>query len=166
MGDYNFRNIPTQLLNFKAIQISAGTNHTALIDTEHNLWMFGSNFVGELGLSPNIINKSNLPIPLKNFKVKQVSTGLEFTIFIDIDDNVWSFGYNRFGQLGIGYFYTRIKPILTNESTSILHLEAPQVSTDIPTPILGLKAQQVATGQFHTLLIDLDNNVWSFGHND
>jgi len=55
--------------------------------------------------------------------------------------SVWSFGYNSYGQLGLGDQVSRL------------------VSTQ------NFKAKAISSGTDHTLLIDLDDNVWSFGWN-
>lgn len=41
-----------------------------------------------------------------------------------------------------------------------------RASRDIPVQILNLKAKQILCSLNHTLLIDLDNNLWSFGITD
>jgi alpha-tubulin suppressor-like RCC1 family protein len=65
--------------------------------------------------------------------------GLFHTVIIDLNDNVWIFGYNHFGQLGLD----------DNERIS-----EPK-----------LKAKQICTGDRHTIVIDLDNNIIVFGSN-
>ncbi len=60
--------------------------------------------------------------------------------------NVLSFGNNTYGQLGLG-----------------LEL-GDNVNRNVPTQIHNIKAQSVSAGG-HTVMIDLNNNVWSFGYN-
>jgi alpha-tubulin suppressor-like RCC1 family protein len=89
-----------QISNLKAKQISAGSVHIVLIDSEDNIWSFGSNLYGELGIGDTLY--INIPTQIPNLKAQRISTGLGNTIIIDLDNNVWSFGYNRNGQLGLG----------------------------------------------------------------
>jgi len=47
-----------------------------------------------------------------------LSRGGFHTIVKDSNDNVWAFGSNQFGQLGIGITEQQISPILLPESFS------------------------------------------------
>ena len=59
-------------------------------------------------------------------------------------NNILSFGYNYFGQLGLGdNTYSRSKPTHINYMT----------------------AKYVSCGNNYTVLIDMNNNVWVFGSN-
>jgi alpha-tubulin suppressor-like RCC1 family protein len=84
-----------------------GEYHTILIDLENNIWTFGDNRCGQLGIG-NYIDK-NIPTQILNLKVKQVSVG-GYTILIDIEDNIWAFGVNFNGQLGLVDFEDRNIP--------------------------------------------------------
>jgi alpha-tubulin suppressor-like RCC1 family protein len=75
---------------------------------------------------------------------KSVVAGYHQTIALDFDDNVWTFGNNIFGQLGLGH------------TTNVL----------IPTKIVGFKFKSVSTGYRHTAALDFDNNAWVFGDNN
>ena len=70
-----------------------------------------------------------------------VSCGYCHTVIIDLNCNVWVFGYNGFGQLGLGDNHFRY----------------------IPTQIYDLKGRVVECGSNHTVIIDLDSNVRLFG---
>jgi alpha-tubulin suppressor-like RCC1 family protein len=59
-------------------------------------------------------------------------------MIIDFNDNLWMFGYNEEGQLGLG----------------------DKINRSTPTKIHGLKVRSVAGGTFHTIAIDLNSNVW------
>jgi alpha-tubulin suppressor-like RCC1 family protein len=56
---------------------------------------------------------------------------------------VAAFGQNIFGQLGLGDDQNRNRPTL----------------------ISNIKAQAVFCGGFHTMIMDLNNNIWFFGDN-
>lgn len=138
--------IPTLIPNLKAKQVSAGYYHTVIIDLENNVWVWGGNRHGQLGIGNN--NNQSLPIKIPNFRASQVSAGSYHTIFIDLDNNVWVCGNNQFGELGLGNTQNRNKP------------------TPIPNLNLLGKAKQVSAGFYHTVIIDLENNVWTFGLNN
>jgi alpha-tubulin suppressor-like RCC1 family protein len=40
----------------------------------------------------------NIPTQIPIFKAKQASVGKLHTVLIDLNDNIWTFGDNRYGQ--------------------------------------------------------------------
>ena len=99
---------------------------------------------GQLGLGHN--NDVSLPTPIPNLpKINTVSCGAFFTICVDYEGFIWSFGENDSGQLGTG-----------NTTNS----NVPQKILNIP-PVLS-----VACGDEHTLIITIDDDLWSCGSND
>jgi alpha-tubulin suppressor-like RCC1 family protein len=145
LGDNQDKNIPTQIPDFKAKQISAGSSHTVVIDLDYNIWTFGYNGSGQLGLGDT--QNRNIPTQItfndlssnevsgitrtRHLKAKQVSSGIYYTAIIDLNDNIWVFGDNRVGQLGLGDRQDR----------------------NIPIQIPHFKAYQVSAGEYHTVTI-------------
>ena len=90
----------------KSIQYIAGSNyHSVCVDINGNVYTFCKNNYGQLGIG---IDKETLRfthIPQKVFNLPpcvQVSCGYNFSICLGEDGYLYSFGYNRIGQLGIG----------------------------------------------------------------
>jgi len=132
---------PTQIPNLKAKVISAGGNHSALIDLDHSVvWTFGSNRSGQLGRSDTFIVGSPKPIP--GITAVDVSAGGYHTLILDNEGNVWAFGNNECGQLGLGDTVDRC----------------------VPTKIPGLKAIKVSAGYDFSLVIDTEHRLLSFGN--
>ena len=73
-----------------------------------------------------------------------ISCGGRFTVCVDHEGFIWSFGENNYGQLGTG------------NKTSF---NVPQNLQNIP-PVLS-----VSCGSDHTLIITNDSNLWSCGYN-
>ena len=73
-----------------------------------------------------------------------ISCGSRFTICVDCEGFMWSFGDNNNGQLGTG-----------NKT----NFNVPQKILEIP-PVLS-----VSCGARHTLIIATDSNLWSCGEN-
>jgi len=184
---------PTQLHGFKAKQVSCGAIHSAVIDINNYLWTFGYNQFGRLGIG-NSVNQMNVPVLVTDIKVKSVSAGNQNTMFIDFDNNVWGFGANSHGELGLGDFTTRYYPdqipqlkakqvssgglhtlvIDLNDNVWAFGLDdagrlgintSNHINVPVPTLIPGINAKEVAAGYAHSLIIDLNDNVWSFGFN-
>ena len=92
-----------------------------------------------------IVYVSN-PTPITSLpKIQQISCGMDFTVCIDEEGSVWSFGNNLHGQLGIG--------------NKIME-RTPQQIPNIP------PMKSVSCGGYHTLLITNDSNLWSVGNNN
>jgi alpha-tubulin suppressor-like RCC1 family protein len=151
LGDRRNRRFPTLLThmgqNMKARSVHCGVDHTLLIDMEYNVWVFGSNFHGGLGLG---INRLSVTTPHRliymgqNIKAKSASCGENSNLLIDLDDNVWAFGSNEFGELGLGDNEDKHTPFL----------------------IQTQKAKHVSCGRNYGMIIDMNDNVWGFGSNE
>jgi alpha-tubulin suppressor-like RCC1 family protein len=144
LRDYGPRKQFTQIIGLKGKQICVGSDvqssHTIVIDLEDNMWVFGDNRYGQLGINNYFRNN---PTPMLNgFKVKQVATDYTHTIMIDLEDYVWVCGNNSFGQLGLDTESLQFKPIRHE-----------------------IKAKQIVAGQEHNMLIDFEDNVWILGCN-
>ena len=120
-----------------------GLVHTITISDDGVAHAFGRNNRGQLGLGHNI-DVVCIPTPIANLpQIKQVSCGWYFTVCVDVEGFIWSFGENSWGQLGTGN----------------------TTSYNIPQKILNIPpARSVACGS-HTLIITNDDNLWSCGFN-
>jgi len=147
LGDTLHRDMPTQLQDFKAKTVVCGGLHTILIDTNHNFYGFGENNSGQLGLGDNK-RRSSPTLLTWNFQPKTVSCGSNYTMIIDIDNNVWACGNNAYRQLGLRDKQNRYTP------------------TPLTVNGQNIKAKFIACGAQHTIIIDLNNDVWSFGRNN
>ena len=147
--DYS-RNIPTlvtALAGLKAKAVSCGDNSTAIITEDNDLYSFGDNAWGQLGLDDedNRYTPTLVSVP-GSLKVKAVSCGGQHTVIITEDGNLYSFGKNDTGQLGLGDRNNRDTPRLVNVPGG-----------------LGVKA--VSCGGQHTAIITENGNLYSFGYN-
>ena len=98
LGDKISRNVPTSTGKTASV-IGTGYNHSFYTDGE-NTYGFGSNSKGQLGLgTQNTALTPTLITGLRN--IVKIDGGFDFTIAKDKDNNVWVFGNNDVGQLGI-----------------------------------------------------------------
>src|SRR5579885_1007696 len=146
LGDQNYRLIPTSIpiLN-NIVQVSAGELHSLILDSQGRVWSFGYIGSGQLGLGDT--NTRLTPIAISNLSnIVQVSTGENHSLVLDNQGRVWSFGSNASGQLGLG-------------------LKSDNIS--LPTLIPNLEnIIQVSVGEAHSLILDDQGRVWSFGCDD
>lgn len=131
--------------NMKIKFVSCGDSHTVIIDMEDKIWVFGDNEYGQLGLGDltNHHEPTLLISPQGEIRGKSASCGYGHTLIIDLNDDLWAFGDNQYGQLGLGDTDDRIVPI----------------------QIIGIKAKSVACGDHHSIITDLDDNIFVFGRN-
>ena len=96
--------MPLSLLaDQKVIFVSCRNDHTAIITKEKKLYTFGDNRFGQLGLG----DANNRSIPtlvtvLEDQKVIAVSCGGVHTAIITKNHQLYTFGSNLAGQLGLG----------------------------------------------------------------
>ena len=99
-----------------------------IIDLNDEVWGFGGNYYGQLGLEDN----KNRRRPTKlNIKAKYISCGDCHTAIIGLNNEVYIFGSNNFGQLGLEDSDNQNKPIL----------------------IENVKARSVSCGSCHTIIL-------------
>jgi alpha-tubulin suppressor-like RCC1 family protein len=110
-----------------------------------NLWVFGKNNMGQLGLGDDKWKTS--PTLNKNLKnIVQASSGYDHSLCLDNQGRVWSFGENEFGKLGLG-----LKPLKDRRAL------IPELITDLADII------QISTGNSHSLCLNNQGRVWAFG---
>jgi len=107
--------------------------------------VFGSNLDGELGIGETAGPCRDYPTQVPGLKAKSVATGSNFTLILDIHNDVYACGSNFSKALGIG---RTIEPICYTF-----------------TKIKGPKAKKVFAGGYSSCLIALDDSVWTFGDN-
>ena len=93
--------IPT-LNNIQSIAI--GETHSVALNNNGNVFTFGCNRYGALGISvgEDILEFTHLPQKVNLPLCKQIACGDNFTICLTNEGLAYSFGYNNDGQLGIG----------------------------------------------------------------
>ncbi|KAI8052143.1 regulator of chromosome condensation 1/beta-lactamase-inhibitor protein II [Syncephalis plumigaleata] len=91
------------LHGIKVVEIACGTFHSAVITEFGDLYTFGWDNRGQLGLSNSTDIELGYPncVDLPTDKnVRKVACGEGHTVIVFDDDTVWSCGWNKYGQLG------------------------------------------------------------------
>ena len=125
--------------------ITGGEVHHVLLTTTGNVLVYGDNSRGQLCVETIKNTFIEDPIELPNIKnIITIVCGWYHTACIDVENNLWMFGYNEENYtLGLG------------------HCER----VTVPQKIDSLKVKSISCGESHTLCIDMDNRVWGFGNN-
>jgi alpha-tubulin suppressor-like RCC1 family protein len=121
--------------------ISAGLAHSIIVFSDGQLWAWGSNEVGQLGIGNN---EGSLYPALVMENVESVSAGRNHTMVIAKDGSLWGFGNSRFGQIGDGSI-SEIRPVPV------------QIMKDVVS---------VSVGSNHTLAVKINGSLWAWGDNE
>ena len=141
------------LINRSSSQVSAGYNHSAVVTTDGEVWMWGSNYSGQLGIGSGE-SYSYTPFKVQIQDVTNISTSMStvdnaHTVALKSDGTVWTWGYNYEGQLGTG--------------------ECCSAGADHYTPVQvpGLtNIVAIDSGNAHNIALESNGTVWTWGKND
>ncbi len=135
-------------------QVSAGSAHTMILKKNGELWAVGRNNVGQLG--DNTTDNKLIPVAVKNAEgrpmteVAQVSAGLDYTMILKKNGELWAVGLNNFGQLGDGSTNDQWTPV--------------EVKTADGSAMTGVA--QVSAGFHHTMILKKNGELWAVGRNN
>ena len=103
------------------LQAMAGYQHSIAVRTDGTLWAWGNNAQGQLGLG-NTTNRSS-PVQVgalttwSKVAIYNGSTG-RHSAAIKSDGTLWLWGYNNYGQLGLGDTTNRSSPTQVGSNTN------------------------------------------------
>jgi alpha-tubulin suppressor-like RCC1 family protein len=138
-------------------QIAAGSFHSLALTSTGQLYAFGLNESGQLGSTSNVGTRQANPVPALvslpsgSGTVTAIAAGADHSLVLTATGQLYTFGSNRYGQLGDAI----------NSGTQ----------TANPTPALvslpsGSGAvTQVAAGAYHSLALTAGGQLYAFGDN-
>ena len=92
--------------------ISAGVDYSIALDSNNQLWAFGKNDHGQLGLNDDVPRRLPAKLPLSNWQ--SVDAGANHVLVVNSSKELWAFGSNNYGQLGLGDLSDRYEPTKVN----------------------------------------------------
>jgi len=109
------RNRPKKICSFShlnIIHVCCGAYHSLALTLDGDIFAWGYNRIGQIG---NSQNKNNEWLPIKVDhpffkKFKMISCGYHHSMALSLDGIVYSWGYNEFGQLGVGNNFNQDVP--------------------------------------------------------
>ncbi len=139
---------PTYLGIDNAIDVAAGGNYTIVLKQDGTLWATGNNENGELGINNTATQKTFVQVvdeqgTGKLSNIKSISAGANTTYAITTTGEMYGWGYNGYGQLGIGDTANRIKPTKSNLQ----------------------KIKQIAANEYSTIALTEDGEIYGAGYN-
>ena len=145
LGNREYQSTFQQTTFSNISKISVGSHYSLFENSKGEIYSCGFYENGNFGLKRenNIQYKATL-IPNLPSNIVQFVCGYHHSLFLDLEGNVFSFGNNQFGQLGLGH----------QESQTVLN-KIPNIP-----PI-----QSISCVGYSSYLIDMEGNFGSFGDN-
>ena len=188
-GNYSFESTG------EVIQMAAGGTHTAAVTKDGDLYMWGRNYYGQLGVYSNAdskipikVNNSSSTLPEKS--VKYIALGYYHSAAITKDGSLYMWGYNRSGQLGDGTTTDRYTPVKIMDNVASVSLGGSHsaavtkdgslymwgdngngrlgdgTTTDRYTPVKIMdNVASVSLGSSHSAAITKDGSLYMWGYN-
>ena len=119
-----------------------------ILTTGNKLFAFGSNYSGQLGVGDKIDKTAPTEVTSLRGKVAKVFVTMNSSFILTTDNNLFSFGNNLYGQLGLGDTNERYTP---TEITSL--------RSKIDKVFFG-------TSALHAFVRTIDGKLLAFGFND
>jgi len=138
--------------------VAAGGFQSLVATASGQLYAFGQNEYGELGLAANSGTYDANPTPTlvalpgANGTVAQIATGYSHSLAATSTGQLYAFGDNDYGQLGND----------TGNGTT----NANATPTQVTLPGQNGAITQIAAGYFHSLAVTASGQLYAFGNND
>ena len=144
LGDTISRSTPAFVGgSWSMVSIMAATDTTYGIRTDGTLWAWGSNTYGELGQNDSGISRSS-PVQIGTSTWSKVQAGyIHCVTAIRSDGTLWAWGYNGYGNLGLGNYQNYSSPM--------------QVGTSSWT--------QISAGAYNSYALRQDGRLFAWGYN-
>ncbi|KAL3700705.1 hypothetical protein R1sor_018727 [Riccia sorocarpa] len=141
----------------RCVHIAAGYNHSAAVSEDGQVYVWGSNGHGQLGLGKKAPRNVSIPTQvdaLKGMKILKLALGAEHSLAISANGEVLSWGNGQGGRLGHG------------QSSGLLRFFR-DTSEFLPRLIESLKStriQDISAGMTHSACVDSFGTVYTFGN--
>ncbi|GFH12745.1 UV-resistance 8 protein, partial [Haematococcus lacustris] len=147
-GQLEDKLVPTPAIALDAVHISkvnCGWRHSVAVSNHGVLYAFGWGKYGQLGHGDNTDQPTATPVAaLQGKVVVEVVGGWRHTLATDSSGSLWGWGWNKFGQLGLGDTVDRNTPCL------VASLDGSGISL-------------LASGWRHSLAVTQAGAVYSWG---
>ena len=154
LGDGSFTTSLTPVLvtmprdvTFSAVR--AGALFSIALDTDGNVWAWGDNRLGQLGMGDGQLLNQAAPVRVATptgTRYTQISAGGYHVLALDDAGSAWSWGYNLYGELGLGPDEPRV--------------------VDVPAAVrmpVGVSFVAISTGRSHSFGLEANGSAWAWG---
>nr|XP_006125334.1 probable E3 ubiquitin-protein ligase HERC4 isoform X2 [Pelodiscus sinensis] len=131
------------------VAVSCGEAHTLALNDKGQVYSWGLATDGQLGL-PGTEECIRIPRNIKSLsdiQIMQVACGYCHSLALSKGSEVFSWGQNKYGQLGIGYEFKK------------------QSSPQLIKSLVGIPFAQIAAGGAHSFVLTLSGAIFGWGRN-
>ncbi|XP_044515140.1 probable E3 ubiquitin-protein ligase HERC4 isoform X3 [Gracilinanus agilis] len=152
LGHEKSRKKPEQVVALDAqniVAVSCGEAHTLALNDKGQVYAWGLDTDGQLGL-PGTEEYIKVPRNIKSLtdiQIVQIACGYYHSLALSKGSEVFSWGQNKHGQLGLGF--------------ELRSQSAPQLIKSL----LGIPFMQVAAGGAHSFVLTLSGAIFGWGRN-
>ncbi|XP_059431589.1 ultraviolet-B receptor UVR8-like [Corylus avellana] len=153
---YSTEPVEVSGLQKEIVQICAGYHHSCAITVDGELYMWGKNSNGQLGLgkrAPKVVPLPTKVECLNGVTIKMASLGSEHSVAVTDGGEALSWGLGDSGRLGHGH-ESSILGFFKNTSEY-----TPRLIKNLE----GIKVKNVAAGLLHSACIDENGSLFIFG---
>jgi E3 ubiquitin-protein ligase HERC4 len=130
--------------------VECGSNHCLLLTRQGDVYAWGSNKNGQCGVGSTVdMRVTDLacarPTRVREANIMVIDCGSDHSAMVDSSGRVFTFGSNKFGQLGHGTYNDEFIPIIVNRVAD--------------------RFVSVACGIDHTLMLSGSGRVFAMGQN-
>ncbi|KAH0517018.1 putative E3 ubiquitin-protein ligase HERC4 [Microtus ochrogaster] len=152
LGHEKSRKRPEQVVALDAqniVAVSCGEAHTLALNDKGQVYAWGLDSDGQLGLlgSEEYIRVPRNIKSLSDIQIVQVACGYYHSLALSKASEVFCWGQNKYGQLGLGIDYKK------------------QTSPQLIKSLLGIPFMQVAAGGAHSFVLTLSGAIFGWGRN-
>nr|KAF6456349.1 HECT and RLD domain containing E3 ubiquitin protein ligase 4 [Rousettus aegyptiacus] len=152
LGHEKSRKKPEQVVALDAqniVAVSCGEAHTLALNDKGQVYAWGLDSDGQLGLlgSEECIRVPRNIKSLSDIQIVQVACGYYHSLALSKASEVFCWGQNKYGQLGLGIDYKK------------------QASPQLIKSLLGIPFMQVAAGGAHSFVLTLSGAIFGWGRN-
>ena len=160
----NPQNITAIHGNIKGISAACGNEHTLILDENNNVYSFGNNEDGVLGVENNNLKSYNfikVDFGQYNGKIKDIAAGTVHNIALTDDGKIFSWGSAQGGQLGLSEKY------LSQKNLKNFCISTPTLVSIYSNIGEQTKITKISCGEAHTIVLNSKKEVysWGFGSN-
>uniref|UniRef100_A0A452RZT3 Probable E3 ubiquitin-protein ligase HERC4 n=1 Tax=Ursus americanus TaxID=9643 RepID=A0A452RZT3_URSAM len=152
LGHEKSRKKPEQVVALDAqniVAVSCGEAHTLALNDKGQVYAWGLDSDGQLGLlgSEECIRVPRNIKSLSDIQIVQVACGYYHSLALSKGNEVFCWGQNKYGQLGLGIDCKK------------------QASPQLIKSLLGIPFTQVAAGGAHSFVLTLSGAIFGWGRN-
>ena len=153
LGDCDERHEPSAVAGFgdrRLLELTAGYSHAAAVDDAGELWSWGCNLSGKLGQgsrNPRTVLVPTKVAALAAQRMRHASAGRNYTLAVTAAGELYSWGNNVSGQLGLGNKQDQAVPRLV-------------------TRLKGTRVRQACAAEYHSVVLTDIRDVYTMGAGD